>query len=94
MELGNWTNPEFRDEAHRVFAIRRPRYPKPLTVPELLAQIERVRSDELTSLAEQWGGGGKLKSQFNNYIKQCSCNCWASWQDAWKNFSVFMGFEG
>ncbi len=91
MQLGNWTNPEFEHEAYRVFAVVRPRYPKPLTVLELLSQVDKLSGDQLTILNEQWGGGGKLKSQFQNYIKQCSCNCWPSWKEAWKDFQIFMG---
>jgi hypothetical protein len=94
MELANWTNPEFRDEAHRVLAkhTRTSRYPKPLTVSELIAQIERVNVHYLTYMAGQIGGGGKLSSQFRNYVRQCSCACWSSWKEAWRDFATFMGF--
>lgn len=91
-EIGHWTNPDFRQECHRVFFAPRPKYPRPLTCLEIIAQAERVCGDDLTILAEQFGGGGKLKSQFLNYISQCSCNCWASWRDAWIDFAVFMEF--
>lgn len=93
MELLN-CNPEWRDEARRVFAAHANdrRYPKHLTVPELIAQVEALRHYELTDLAFQIGGGGKLKSQFLNYIRQCSCACWSSWRAAWKDFAVFMEF--
>jgi hypothetical protein len=94
MELANWTNPEFRDEAYRVFMEHssRSRYPKPLTVPELISQIENIPYGDLTYMAGQIGGGGKLSSQFRNYVRQCSCACWPSWKEAWRDFATFMGF--
>jgi hypothetical protein len=55
-----------------------------------MAQLESISGVKLTIMAGQIGGGGKLKSQFQNYIRQCSCNCWASWKDAWKDFCIFM----
>lgn len=93
--FGNCTNPDFRDESRRVFIAhaKDPYYPRALKVPELIAQVEALRSHELTDLANQFGGGGKLKSQFMNYIRQCSCACWPSWRAAWTDFAVFMQFD-
>ena len=93
MELAN-PNPQWRDEAYRVLRkhLGDPRYPKPLTGLELEEQVYKLRGSDLTELAGQWGGGGKLKSQFLNYIRQCNCACWSSWKVAWKDFDDFMGF--
>lgn len=94
MELAN-LNPEWQDEQRRVFIKHAddPRYPKPLTMLELLAQVDKIPYAELTELAGQFGGGGKLSSQFKNYIRQCSCQCWPSWRKAWEDFAEFMGFN-
>lgn len=93
MELAN-PDHEWEPEARRVFIKHAddPKYPKALTVSELLAQVDTMRSDDLTALAGQFGGGGKLSSQFKNYIRQCSCQCWPSWRHAWTDFAEFMGF--
>lgn len=94
MELAN-LNSEWADEQRRVFmkSADNPKYPKPLTVPELLAQVDRVPYAVLTEKAGQFGGGGKLSSQFKNYIRQCSCACWSSWEKAWEDFAHYMGYN-
>lgn len=94
MELAN-LNSEWADEQRRVFMKHAddPRYPKPLTLPELLAQVDKVPYAVLTERAGQFGGGGKLSSHFREYIRQCSCMCWSNWERAWEDFSHYMAFD-